>query len=129
MAVGKLQTTKACGICSLQGHPTDMCLTLQQDSIQDANALGGFPGQPQRNYDPYSNHYNPGWRDHPNLSYENQGGQQRYHPQNFIRPLQAPIQPQAPNSGMSLEDIVKNLANSTLQIQQEIRASIQNLGN
>ena len=34
MAVGQLQTAKACGICSLQGHPTDMCPTLQQDSTQ-----------------------------------------------------------------------------------------------
>ncbi|XP_022870337.1 uncharacterized protein LOC111389637 [Olea europaea var. sylvestris] len=28
-------------------------------------------GQPQRNYDPYSNTYNSGWKDHPNLSYGN----------------------------------------------------------
>ena len=124
MAVGQLQTAKACGICSLQGHPTDMCPTLQQDSTQEANAVGGFPGQPQRKYDPYSNHYNPGWRDHPNFSYGNQGGQQRPPPQGFTRPPQVPTQTQAPNSGMSLEDIVKNLANNTLQFQQETRANI-----
>ncbi|XP_048227857.1 uncharacterized protein LOC125369457 [Ricinus communis] len=63
------------------------------------------------------------WRDHPNLSCGNQGGQQNYPSQNFIRP------PQASNSGMSLEDIVKNLANNALQFQQEIRSSTQNLGN
>ncbi|XP_048227305.1 LOW QUALITY PROTEIN: uncharacterized protein LOC125369336 [Ricinus communis] len=123
MAVGQLRMAKVCGICSLQGHPTDMCPTLQQDSMQEPNALGGFAGQPQRKYDPFSNHYNPGWRDHPNLSCGNQGGQQKYPPQNFNR------QPVQPNSGMSLEDIVKNFANNNLQFQQETRSSIQNLGN
>ncbi|XP_062155157.1 uncharacterized protein LOC133863203 [Alnus glutinosa] len=71
MAVGNMQTVKACGICSIVGHPTNMCPTLQKEPIEQVNAAGGFPGQPQRKYDPYSSTYNPGWRDHPNLSYEN----------------------------------------------------------
>ncbi|XP_062173532.1 uncharacterized protein LOC133878994 [Alnus glutinosa] len=103
MAVGNMQTMKACGICSIVGHPTNMCPTLQEEPIEQVNAAGGFPGQPQRKYDPYSSTYNPGWRDHPNLSYE--------------------------NSGMSLDDIVKSLATNTLQFQQEARASIQSLEN
>ncbi|XP_048232888.1 uncharacterized protein LOC125370638 [Ricinus communis] len=94
---GQLQMAQVCGICSLQGHPTDMCLTLQQDSMQEANALGGFTSQSQRKYGPFSNHYNSGWRDHPNLSYGNQGGQQKYPSQNFNR------QPQASNSASKLE--------------------------
>ncbi|XP_048235719.1 uncharacterized protein LOC125371224 [Ricinus communis] len=101
MAVGRLQMAKACG----------------------------FAGQPQRKYDPFSNHYNPGWRYHPNLSYGNQGGQQNYPFHSFIRPPQIPHKPQASNSGMSLEDIVKNLGNNALQFQQKTRSSIQNLGN
>ena len=28
MAVGNMQIAKACGICSVVGHPTDMCQTL-----------------------------------------------------------------------------------------------------
>ncbi|XP_062151844.1 uncharacterized protein LOC133860215 [Alnus glutinosa] len=56
-------------VCSIVGHPTDMCPTLQEETIEQVNAAGGFPGQPQRRYDPYSSTYNPGWRDHPNLSY------------------------------------------------------------
>jgi hypothetical protein len=70
MAVGNMQTAKACGIFG-SGHPTDMCPTLQEEPIEQVNVEGGFPGQPQRKYDPYSSTYNPGWRDHPNLSYEN----------------------------------------------------------
>ncbi|XP_038979033.1 uncharacterized protein LOC120109351 [Phoenix dactylifera] len=71
MAVGNMQTEKACGICSVVGHPTDMCPTLQEEPTEQVNAAGGFPGQPQRKYDPYSSTYNQGWRDHPNLSYRN----------------------------------------------------------
>ncbi|PIN20442.1 hypothetical protein CDL12_06873 [Handroanthus impetiginosus] len=67
LVIGKVQQVKACGICANIGHPTDMCPTLQEDSCEHANAVGGFPGPPQRKYDPYSNTYNPGWRDHPNL--------------------------------------------------------------
>ena len=46
MAVGNMQTVKACGICSVVGHPTDMCPTLQEKPIEQVNAAGGFPGQP-----------------------------------------------------------------------------------
>ena len=71
--------SKPCGICSIQGHPTDMCPTLQEDGLEQVNALGykgpsAYQGQgpSQPKYDPYSSTYNPGWRNHPNLSYGNQ---------------------------------------------------------
>lgn len=32
-----------------------MCPTLQEAHDEKVNAAGGFPGQPQRKYDPYSN--------------------------------------------------------------------------
>jgi hypothetical protein len=71
MAVGNMQMVKACGICLVVGDLTDMWPTLQEEPIEQVNAAGGFLGQPQRKYDPYSSTYNPGWRDHPNLSYGN----------------------------------------------------------
>ena len=71
MAVGNMQMIEAYGICSVVGRPTDICSTLQKELIEQVNATGGFPGQLQRKYDPYSSTYNPVWRDHPNLSYEN----------------------------------------------------------
>ncbi|KAL0311504.1 UNVERIFIED_CONTAM: hypothetical protein Sangu_2445100 [Sesamum angustifolium] len=75
-----------------------------------------------KGHDPFSNTYNPGWRDHPNLRYGNQ-------PQNFQRPpYQQPPPPQTnSNSGTSLEDMIKILVANTQQFQQETRASIQNL--
>ncbi|XP_073153072.1 uncharacterized protein [Henckelia pumila] len=71
MAVGNGQNVKVCGICTAMEHATDMCPTLQEESVEKLNATGGFPGPPQQKYDPYSNTYNPGWRDHPNLRYGN----------------------------------------------------------
>ena len=63
--VQQIQQPKTCGICA-NNHPTDLCPSLQEED-QQVNADGGFNGQ--RRYDPYSNTYNPGWRDHPNFSY------------------------------------------------------------
>ena len=119
-----------------------MCPTLQEEPIEQVNAAGGFLGQPQRKYDPYLSMYNPGWRDHPNLSHENP---QVNHPttqncpicQQYKQPYPLRQQPgQTSNSGMSLEDIVKSFATNTLQFQQEskqfqreVRASIQSLYN
>ncbi|XP_073152854.1 uncharacterized protein [Henckelia pumila] len=65
------QNIKVCGIFTARGHATDICPTLQEGSAEQVNAAGGFPGPPQRKYDPYSNTYNPGWKDHPNLRYGN----------------------------------------------------------
>jgi hypothetical protein len=115
-------------------YPTDMCPTLQEEPIEQVNVAGGFPGQPQRKYDPYSSTYS-GWRDHPNLSY---GNPQVNQPatqncpsyQQYKQPYPPRQQPgQTFDSGMSLEDIVKSLATNTLQFQQETRASIQSLDN
>ena len=59
MAVGNMEATRVCGICSLSGHSTDLCPTLQDDeNFQQANAMANILGQSQRQYDPYSNSYN-----------------------------------------------------------------------
>ncbi|XP_021602164.1 uncharacterized protein LOC110607373 [Manihot esculenta] len=56
----KAQQAKACGICANTSHPTDMCPSLQEDD-QHVDAVNGFPGPPQRKYNPFSNTYNPRW--------------------------------------------------------------------
>ncbi|KAJ9179088.1 hypothetical protein P3X46_010912 [Hevea brasiliensis] len=123
LAVGNMQTVKVCGICLGLCYATDMCPALQEDeSIQHVNAVGNY-GQPQHRYDPFSNTYNPGWRDHPNLSYGNQPVQNRYQQQRQVN--QPPLPPS--NQCMSLDEIVKALANNTQQFQQETRNNIQNI--
>ncbi|XP_022865519.1 uncharacterized protein LOC111385368 [Olea europaea var. sylvestris] len=124
---GNMQMVKAYGICSMARHPTDMCPTLQEDKL--VNAVGSFPGQPQRNYNPYSNVYNPGWRDHPNLNYENQQVNQPNFQQYRQPYLLRQQHDQTLSSVTHLEDIVKSLATNTLQFQQETRASTKSLEN
>ena len=66
------QTTqvKACGICTSVEHPTDACPTLHEDVMVNVSATGyTVNGRPT--YDPFSNTYNPSWRDHPNFRYGN----------------------------------------------------------
>ncbi|XP_071901108.1 uncharacterized protein [Coffea arabica] len=115
MARGQLQSVKTCGICAAPGHMTDMCPTLQEDSPEQANIVEDFSGPPPRRNDPFAPTYNPGWRNHPNFSYASKppGFQQHFQPR---PPVQ---QPSTSNSNMSLEDMVKSLAQSTSQLQQE----------
>ncbi|KAH9679689.1 hypothetical protein KPL71_026230 [Citrus sinensis] len=123
--VGNVQQVKTCGICYNMGHLIDMCPTLQEEPVEQANAVGGFPGMPQRRYDPYAQTYNPGWKDHPNFSY---GVRPSGFPQQY--PPRQPASPQLNSkSGISLEEIVKSLATNTQQFQQATTASIQNLEN
>ena len=118
-----MQTVKACRICSVVGHPTDMCRTLQEEPIEQVNVAGGFSGQPQRKYDPYSSTYNLGWRDHPNISYGNPQVNQLATQncpicQQYKYPYPLGQQPgQTSNFGMPLKDIIKSLATNTLQFQ------------
>ena len=119
--VGNVQQVKTCGICYNMGHSTDMCPTLQEEPVEQANAVGGFPGMPQRRYDPYAQTYNPGWKDHPNFSY---GVRPSGFPQQY--PPRQPVPPQSnPKSGISLEEIVKylrlTLNNFSRQLQQAFR--------
>ncbi|XP_021755319.1 uncharacterized protein LOC110720585 [Chenopodium quinoa] len=125
------------------GHPTDACPQLQEEQNEQANAMG-FQGQgPQRSYDPYSNTYNPGWRDHPNLRYgnsqgnqqqQNAQGQQQY--QQYRAPLPKPQGQSSNSNNMSTEEMIRSLTSNVstmqqnmVQFQQETKSSIQNLEN
>ncbi|KAL2897153.1 Alanine--tRNA ligase [Bienertia sinuspersici] len=110
--VGNESKARVCGICSDLSHPTDAFPTLQ---TEDVNALGGFPGQPQRKYDPFSSTYNEGWRDHPNLRYGLKTPiPQMSQPKKFVPPSKK-YQP----SSTSLEDLVKQLTNQIGQVQNQ----------
>nr|XP_028949320.1 uncharacterized protein LOC103415785 [Malus domestica] len=127
---------QVCGVCSMMGHATDMCPSLiDQGGLKQANALGGFQGQQRQKYDPYSNNYNAGWRDHPHLKWNNQDNGQQSVPNNYNRPLgffqarpQAPFQSQQQQAlSKSLEDLIASLANSTQSHQQKTDKAIENL--
>ncbi|CAH9146939.1 unnamed protein product [Cuscuta epithymum] len=109
----KTQEVKVCGICTQQGHPTDSCPTLQENDTEQVNALG-FQGHQQRRYDPFSNSYNPGLRDHPNLRY---GNSQQSKPSS-----QPSFDNQGSNSqsNMSTDEMIRALTSNMVTMQQSM---------
>ena len=104
---------KSCGICLNYGHVIDECPTLKDDEL--VNAVGGFPRHPQRKYNPYSNTYNEGWKDHLNFRWGNQSVKsftQNNPPAYGQTYNQQP--PQNQSQGMTLEGMVKSLASSSI---------------
>ena len=108
----KVQGNTIYGVFSMQGHPSNQCPQLiENGGWESANTIG-YQGQNQSKYDPYSNTYNLGWKDHSNMKWrENQqaqqGGFRQPPPGIFQRPF-APTQPQPqsvqPNSGSSMDN-------------------------
>ncbi|CAN6554920.1 unnamed protein product [Malus baccata var. baccata] len=94
MAEGmKIQGPVVCGVCSIQGHASEKCPQLiENGGWESANAIG-FQSQNQPRHDPYSNTYNPGWRDHPHFKWrepqqpQNQGGFRQQPPGKIKRRL------------------------------------------
>ncbi|KAM1084409.1 hypothetical protein ACFX19_023109 [Malus domestica] len=114
MAEGmKMQGPVVCGVCSIQGHVSEKCPQLIENGGWESAHAIGFQGQNQPRNDPYSNTYNPGWRDHPNFKWrepqqpQNQGGF-RQQPPGFFPKTYGPPQNQAQSgpsaSGTSLDN-------------------------
>ncbi|KAM2886687.1 hypothetical protein COP2_013742 [Malus domestica] len=123
----KVQNVAACGVCSMQGHLTDKCPQLIENGGWETLNAVGFGNQYQPRNDPFSNTYNPGWRDHPNFKWrEPQQSQQqsgfRQQPPGFYQKPFAPTQPQAQpaqKSGSSIDnDQIFNLLTSMAQGMQ-----------
>ncbi|KAH9716155.1 hypothetical protein KPL71_021360 [Citrus sinensis] len=132
------QQMRPCGVCSMVGHATDMCPAIQEGSHEQANAVEGFLGQPRQRYDPYSNFYNEGWKDHPNFRYGNQQqgisnvapSRPPGYPQHRVQqPYQVRPSPPPQNQGTSLEDLGKALASNSMQFQQTTQTQLQHLEN
>ncbi|CAN6695157.1 unnamed protein product [Malus baccata var. baccata] len=131
----KVQNVSACGVCSMQGHPTDKCPQLIENGGWETLNAVGFGQQYQQRNDPFSNTYKPGWRDHPNFKWrEPQQGQQqntfRQQPPGFYQMPFAPNQTQihsAPtNPGTSLNnDAILKLLNTLSQGQENQTAALQ----
>ncbi|CAN6546972.1 unnamed protein product [Malus baccata var. baccata] len=134
MAEGmRMQGPMVCGVCSIQGHASEKCPQLiENGGWESANAIG-FQGQNQPRNDPYSNTYNPGWRDHPNFKWreaqqpQQQGGFRQQPPGFFTKPYAPPHVPQqsAPNaSGTSLDNdtLLKLLTNLSQGQENQTKA-------
>nr|XP_027115842.1 uncharacterized protein LOC113733822 [Coffea arabica] len=124
LAMRNASQARVCGICTGIGHSADMCPMIQEETVEQVN-MAGYAPAPRNQYDPYSNTYNPGWRDHPNLSY---GGNRQ---SNFVPNKQPgyqqqyqPRPPPPPSSGPSLEEMMKQMMATITQNQQRTEATI-----
>ena len=73
MNVNAIQTNVVCDHCA-GNHSSADCQVgnpFAQSSYGQANYVSNF----QRQNNPYSNTYNPGWKNHPNFSWSNDQGQ------------------------------------------------------
>ncbi|XP_027067491.2 uncharacterized protein [Coffea arabica] len=106
-----------------------MCPLVQEETAEQVN-MASHALVPRKQYDPYSSTYNPGWRDHPNLSYggnrqsnfipnRQQGYQQRYHP----RPPPLPS-----NSSPSMEEMMKQLLTNQQKTDSDLQSMRNQLG-
>ncbi|KAM2141364.1 hypothetical protein ACFX1Q_007647 [Malus domestica] len=68
--IPKVQSMAACGVCSMNGHLTDKCPQLIENEGWESANVVGFGSQNQPRNDPFSNTYNPGWKDHPNFKWK-----------------------------------------------------------
>ncbi|CAL9018499.1 unnamed protein product [Prunus brigantina] len=94
-------------------HPSSECTTGNPfASVEQVNQVAEF--NRQRN-DPYSNMYNPGWRNHPNFSWSNTQNVQRP-PPGFL----------AQEKKINLEDALAQLTMSTTQFMTETKTQFQN---
>ncbi|XP_050888926.1 uncharacterized protein LOC127094100 [Lathyrus oleraceus] len=101
-----------CETCGTKGHLAPECNLLTESNSYQVNYAQG---------NPFSNTYNPGWRNHPNFSYKNNNPIQNSTPQRppsfqaqrQIQPMQ--VVPQKPN----LEKIMESFISSQIQQNKE----------
>ncbi|KAJ9544480.1 hypothetical protein OSB04_024187 [Centaurea solstitialis] len=77
-------------------HDSNACPATMNCTMEEMNALQLQPRGQYRVNDPFSQMYNPGWRNHPHLSYKNNQPQQQHHQQNHQPPPQYQPQPPPP---------------------------------
>ncbi|XP_057518484.1 uncharacterized protein LOC130799406 [Amaranthus tricolor] len=110
---------KVCGACGLNGHSSVDCQQQVEGAaaVEQVNAIQNQNARQQ--YNPYSNTFNPGWRDHPNFSYRNNNAQNPSSSYNIPsgfqqRPPFPPQQQHPPKS--NLESLMENfIANQSKQ--------------
>ncbi|XP_070679611.1 uncharacterized protein [Malus domestica] len=108
----------ACSICNMITHDFMSCPHKEVSPEFTAEQVNAFNNFQRPRYDPYSNFYNPGWRDHPNLRWDKE---QHTRPQ-FQQQVQQPAAPKA-----AWEVAIEKLANTTTQEIQNLQASVKNM--
>jgi hypothetical protein len=128
---------ESCSVCASPMHQAQNCPSMTVFEMEQVNTFNSFQ---KPSSGPYSETYNPGWRNHPNFSWKqnqpntNQGGAPHYPPGFSSYPNQGrSAQPasssyQAPNqapasSNQSLEDTMRDFMKMTGQSISDMRQS------
>ncbi|KAJ4717067.1 Retrovirus-related Pol polyprotein [Melia azedarach] len=105
---------EVCGICEIMGHCTQDCpnVPIFKEMFHDqANSMNTFK-KTFPTHSPYSETYNPGWRNHPNFSWKNE---HNVHPP-----------PQKPSNFPPYHSSHSNTLEETLQAFMQGQTSINN---
>jgi hypothetical protein len=102
---------QVCAICFNFDHPTETCPLYSFVDQEQANYVGQNNYPPKNN--PYSNTYNPGWRNHPNFSWSNNQNALNHQGQQRNSHQAAQLVQESKKS--DLESIVRQLAASQEQ--------------
>ncbi|KAL5565094.1 hypothetical protein UlMin_028258 [Ulmus minor] len=137
--------TVSCVFCG-GGHVYDDCPNnpISVNYVGNYNSGNYNSGSYNRGNNPYSNTYNPGWRQHPNFSWSNQTGQSSNNPNRPINPNasappgfqqqqgqrpQNPTQSAPQERGDSLEAMMRAFMNKTETHIQNQGVALRNLEN
>ncbi|KAL5563392.1 hypothetical protein UlMin_033139 [Ulmus minor] len=137
--------TVSCVFCG-GGHVYDDCPNnpVSVNYVGNYNSGNYNSGSYNRGNNPYSNTYNPGWRQHPNFSWSNQMGQSSNNPNMPINPNasappgfqqqqgqrpQIPTQSAPQERGDSLESMMRAFMNKTETHIQNQGVALRNLEN
>jgi len=99
-------TSLRCDFCG-EGHANGEC--VPEGVSEEANYMGNY----QKN-NPYSNTYNPGWAQHPNLKYSTN---------NTLNPLLPNPTPQQQRKPSAFEEAMTNFVKMSTSNMQEMKAS------
>ena len=114
-----------CDMCG-EGHPTQQCPLIYHDVAQSSsvNYVGNSSNQ-QNN--PFSNTYNPGWRNHPNFSWNNNVRPNMPFKQNVPPGFQQNPRPQEMEKKPNTEDLLLQYMQKTDALIQSQSASMRAL--
>ncbi|XP_057522603.1 uncharacterized protein LOC130802612 [Amaranthus tricolor] len=121
---------KVCGACGLNGHFSVDC-QLQAEGVAALEQVKAIQNQNARQqYNPYSNTFNPRWRDHPNFSYKNNNAQNPSSSYNIPlgfqqRPPFPPQQQHPPKS--NLESLMENFMATQSKQNEHFSTSINQI--
>jgi hypothetical protein len=111
--VKTVKNEESCGICEIMGHPTSECpnIPILKEALHDqVNSINTFK-KPFPS--PYSETYNPEWRNHPNFSWRNNNH------------VQVP-QSQKPGNTFSYQPSRVQTLEETLQAFMQTQANVNN---